>query len=94
MGNYTAKIIILSLMVDLKCKSTLIIFDRHVNLKYKFANGHCVAKSFYVSTLVLNEAMIKNRYKIKKKYILTDKLSVKEFFYPFKVHIVSINLFR
>ena len=53
----------------LKGKSALMIFDRHVNLKYKFGNRHFWAEGFYASTVGLNEATIKNIYKIKKKKI-------------------------
>ena len=43
----------------LKGKSTLMIFERHANLKYKFGNRHFWAEGYYVSTVGLNEATIK-----------------------------------
>ena len=43
----------------LKGKSSLMIFDRHANLKYKFGNRHFWAEGYYVSTVGLNEATIK-----------------------------------
>ena len=52
------KISVSSFMGYLKGKSALMIFDKHANLKYKFGNRHFWAKGYYVSTVVLNEAMI------------------------------------
>ena len=43
----------------LKGKSSLMIFDRHANLKYKFGNRHFWAEGYYVSTVGLNEATIR-----------------------------------
>ena len=69
----------------LKGKSSLMIFDRHANLKYKFGNRHFWAEGFYVSTVGLNEATIKKYIQDQEKEdILKDKLSVKEYFDPFK----------
>ena len=43
----------------LKGKSSLMIFDRHANLKYKFGNRHFCADGYYVSTIGINESTIK-----------------------------------
>ena len=43
----------------LKGKSSLMMFDKHANLKYKFGNRHFGAEDYYVSTVGLNEATIK-----------------------------------
>lgn len=48
-----------SFMGYLKGKSSLMIFDKHVNLNYKFGNRKFWAEGYYVSTVGLNEAMIK-----------------------------------
>ena len=40
----------------LKGKSSLMIFDKHANLKYKFGNRHFWAEGYYVSTVGLNES--------------------------------------
>ena len=47
-----------SVMGRLKGKSSLMIFDRHANLKYKFGNRKFWAEGYYVSTVGLNEATI------------------------------------
>ena len=54
----------------LKGKSALMIFDKHANLKYKFGNRHFWAEGYYVSTVGLNEATIKNISKNRKSMIL------------------------
>jgi putative transposase len=67
----------------LKGKSSLMIFEQFGNLKYKFGSRHFWCKGYYVSTVGINEEII-------KKYIReqedTDKItdSVKEPDNPFK----------
>ena len=69
----------------IKSKSSLMIFDRHANLKYKFGNRHFWSEGYYVSTVGLNEATIKKYIQDQEKYdIMQDKLSVKEYEDPFK----------
>ena len=74
-----------SFMGYLKGKSSMMIFERHANLKYKFGNKHFWATGYYVSTVGLNSATV-------EKYIreqenadkITDKLTTKEYVDPFK----------
>ena len=74
-----------SIMGYLKGKSSLMIFDRHANLKYKFGNRHFWAEGYYVSTVGLNEATIKKYIQEQEMHdIAMDKLSVKEYEDPFK----------
>ena len=69
----------------LKGKSSLMIFEKHSNLKYKFGNRNFWATGYFVSTVGLNEATI-------RKYIreqenedkMEDKLTKKEYENPFK----------
>ena len=35
----------------LKSKSSLMIFDKHVNLKYKYENRHFWCRGYYVDTV-------------------------------------------
>ena len=68
-----------------KASITLMIFDQHANLKYKFGNRHFWAEGYYVSTVGLNEAKIKKYIQDQEKHdIALDKLSVKEYEVPFK----------
>ena len=79
------KMSVSSFMGYLKGKSSLMIFDKHANLKYKYGNRHFWAKGYYVSTVGLNKATV-------KKYIqeqedadrMMDKQSIKEHEDPFK----------
>ena len=71
-------------MGKLKSKSTLMIFDRHANLKYKFGNRHFWAKGYFVDTVGKNEKRIReyiqNQLQEDKLY---DQMSLKEFIDPF-----------
>ncbi len=69
----------------LKGKSSLVIFDRHANLKYKFGNRKFWAESFYATTVGLNEATIQKYIRGQEKSdLISDKLSSKEYEHPFK----------
>lgn len=68
------------IMGYLKSKSTLMIFDRHANMKYKFGNRHFWAKGYFVDTVGKNEKIIReyiqNQLQEDKLY---DQISMKEF---------------
>ena len=79
------KISVSSFMGYLKGKSSLMMFDRHANLKYKFGNRHFWAEGYYVSTVGLNDATIKKYIRDQERAdILKDKMSVKEYEDPFR----------
>ena len=42
----------------LKGKSTLMIFDRHANLKYKYGSRHFWCRGYYVDTVGKNKKII------------------------------------
>lgn len=74
-----------SIMGYLKGKSSLVIFERHANLKYQFGNRHFWSIGYYVSTVGLNEATIRKYIQDQEKEdILHDKLGIKEYNDPFK----------
>ena len=74
-----------SVMGYLKGKSSLMIFERHANLKYQFGNRHFWSIEYYVSTVGLNEATIRKYIQDQEKEdILHDKLGIKEYDDPFK----------
>ncbi|HGN1706518.1 TPA: IS200/IS605 family transposase [Providencia rettgeri] len=74
-----------SFMGYLKGKSSLMIFDRHANLKYKFGNRKFWSEGYYVSTVGLNEATIQKYIREQEKSdLISDKLSTKEHIDPFK----------
>ena len=68
----------------LKGKSSLMIFDRHANLKYKYGNRHFWCRGYYVDTVGKNakkiEEYIKNQL---QDDIATDQISLKEYMDPF-----------
>ena len=69
----------------LKGKSSLMIFDKHANLKYKFGNRHFWAEGYYVSTVGLNEATIAKYICEQEAHdIAMDKVTEKEYEDPFK----------
>ena len=68
----------------LKGKSSLMIFDKHANLKYKFGNRHFWAEGYYVSTIGLNEATIAKYIREQEAHdIAMDKITEKEYEDPF-----------
>lgn len=68
-----------SFMGYLKGKSSLMVFERHGNLKYRFGNRKFWAEGYYVSTVGLNEAMISKYIREQEAHDQAlDKLSVKE----------------
>ena len=68
----------------LKGKSSLMIFDKHANLKYKFGNRHFWSEGYYVSTVGLNEATIKKYIQEQEAHdIAMDKVTEKEYQDPF-----------
>ena len=68
----------------LKGKSSLMIFDRHANLKYKYGNRHFWARGYYVDTVGWGKktlrAYIANQLKEDQ---IADQVSLKEFTDPF-----------
>ena len=74
-----------SFMGYLKGKSSLIIFERHANLKYKYGNRVFWAKGYFVSTVGKNKKMIAEyiRNQIKED-MMSDQITIKEYIEPFK----------
>ena len=78
------KMSVSSFMGYLKGKSTLIIFERHANLKYKYGNRHFWCKGYYVSTVGLNkEKIAKYIQQQQTEDMLEDKITVTEYVNPF-----------
>ena len=68
----------------LKCKSSLMIFDRHANLKYKYGNRHFWCRGYYVDTVGRNEKKIAEYVRNQlQEDIVADQLSLKEYIDPF-----------
>ena len=74
-----------SFMGYLKGKSSLMIFDMHSNLKYRYGNRKFWAEGYYVSTLGLNESTIRKYIREQEQHdIVIDKLITKEYTNPFR----------
>ncbi len=72
------------IMGYLKGKSTLMIFDRHANLKYKYGNRHFWCRGYYVDTVGKNAKKIEEYIRTQlQDDIAEDQLSLKEYIDPF-----------
>lgn len=68
----------------LKSKSSLMIFDRHANLKYKYGNRHFWCRGYYVDTVGKYEGAIKEYIRNQlQEDIEMDTLDFKEYVDPF-----------
>jgi len=68
----------------LKGKSSLMIFDRHANLKYKYGNRHFWCRGYYVDTVGKNTEKIAEYIRNQlQEDIMSDQLSIKEYIDPF-----------
>lgn len=68
----------------LKGKSSLMIFDRHANLKYKYGNRHFWCRGYYVSTVGRNRRQIEEYIRNQlQEDMIEDQMSIKEFIDPF-----------
>ena len=68
----------------LKGKSSLMIFDRHANLKYKYGNRHFWARGYFVDTVGKNKKKIQEYIRNQQQQDqIADQLSLKEFVDPF-----------
>ena len=71
-------------MEYLKGKNSLMIFDRHANLKYKYGSRHFGCRGYYVDTVGRNKKVIaeyiRNQFEEDKA---SAQISFKEFTDPF-----------
>jgi len=69
----------------LKGKSTLLIFERHANLKYKYGNRSFWCRGYYVDTVGKNKQKIAEyiRTQLQEDQV-SDQISMKEYLDPFK----------
>jgi len=72
------------IMGYLKGKSSLMIFDRHANLKYKYGNRHFWCRGYYVDTVGKNAKKIAEYIRRQLQEDATaDQISIKEYIDPF-----------
>ena len=72
------------IMGYLKGKSSLMIFEKYANLKYKYGNRHFWCRGYYVSTVGANRKAIQEyiRNQLQEDYT-DDQMSIKEHVDPF-----------
>ncbi|ORO29418.1 IS200/IS605 family transposase, partial [Staphylococcus aureus] len=67
-----------------KGKSSLMIFDRHANLKYRYGNRKFWCKGFDVDTVGRNKKVIENYISNQlHEDIVADQISMEEYLDPF-----------
>ena len=72
------------IMGYLKGKSSLMIFEKYANLKYKYGNRHFWCRGYYVDTVGRNAKAIQEYVRNQlQEDIATDQLCLKEFTDPF-----------
>ena len=68
----------------LKGKSSLMIFDRHANLKYKYGSRHFLCRVYYVDTVGRNKKAIEEYIKNQlEEDIAAEQILIKEYTDPF-----------
>ena len=72
------------IMGYLKGKSSLMIFDRHANLKYKYGNRQFWCKGYYVDTVGRNKKAIAEYIRNQlQEDIASNQMTIKEYIDPF-----------
>lgn len=68
----------------LKGKSSLMIYEKYANLKYKYGNRHFWCRDYYVSTVGRNKKAIQEymRNQLQEDYS-EEQMSIKEYIDPF-----------
>lgn len=68
----------------LKGESSLMIFDRHANLKYKYGSRNFWCRGYYVDIVGRNKKIISEyiRNQLEEDYA-SDQISMKEYLNPF-----------
>ena len=68
----------------LKGKSSLMIFDRYANMKYKYGNRHFWCRGYFVDTVGKNEKKIAEYVRNQlQEDIVNDQVSMVEYIDPF-----------
>ena len=72
------------IMGYLKGKSSLMIFDKFANMKYKYGNRHFWCRGYYVDTVGRNKKQIEEYIRNQlQEDIANDQITMKEYFDPF-----------
>jgi putative transposase len=72
------------IMGYLKGKSSLMIFEKYANMKYKYGNRHFWCRGYYVDTVGRNKKAIEQYIRNQlQEDVSSDQLSIKEYIDPF-----------
>lgn len=72
------------IMGYLKGKSSLMIYEKYANMKYKYGNRHFWCRGYYVDTVGRNKRAIEQYIRSQlQEDIATDQISMKEYIDPF-----------
>ena len=72
------------IMGYLKGKSSLMIFEKYANMKYKYGNRHFWCRGYYVDTVGRNKKAIAEYIRNQlKEDIASDQMTLKEYIDPF-----------
>lgn len=86
------KMSVSAFMGYLKGKSSLLIYDKHANLKYRYGNREFWCRGYYVDTVGRNEKKIKEYIANQLQEDITyEQLSFKEYIDPFTGEPVKKN---
>ena len=82
--SISPKISVSSFMGYLKGKSSLMIFDKHANMKYRYGNREFWCRGYYVDTVGKNKKAIQEYIRNQlQEDIAYEQLSIKELVDPF-----------
>ena len=71
------------IMGYLKGKSSLMIFEKYANMKYKYGNRHFWCRGYYVDTVGRNKKVIEQYIRNQlQEDISADQMSIKEYIDP------------
>ncbi len=72
------------IMGYLKGKSSLMIFEKYANMKYKYGNRHFWCRGYYVDTVGRNKKQIQEYIRNQlQEDISSDQMTMKEYIDPF-----------
>ena len=72
------------IMGYLKGKSSLMIFEKYANMKYKYGNRHFWCRGYYVDTVGRNKKQIQEYIRNQlQEDVANDQMSLKEYVDPF-----------
>ena len=82
--SISPKYSVAQIMGYIKGKSSLMIFDRHANMKYKYGNRHFWCRGYYVDTVGRNKKAIQEYIRNQlQEDIANDQITLKEYIDPF-----------